>query len=121
MSTLPHGKIEDTADAWEPDGQLGNDAEFAVAAADDVSKAVDDSLGLQPISIRLQRTLLDNLKALAQLNGLGYQPLIRQVLTRFVDCELKALLRDKIEREAAERSAAEKVGELNLDPHRKAA
>ena len=110
MTTIPHGKIEDTADAWDADGPLGNDESFTEFVTDDVSKSVDDALGLQPISIRLQRSLLDNLKALAQLNGLGYQPLIRQVLTRFVDCELKALLRDRVEREAATRVTASEAG-----------
>jgi hypothetical protein len=92
-------RIESTTEAWE-DGTLGAD-EAHVSVAPDMDKAIDDALGLQPISIRLQRSLLENLKALAQLNGLGYQPLIRQVLTRFVDCELKAILRDKVAREVA--------------------
>ena len=87
-------KIEDTVEAWE-DGTLGAD-EAHVEVAADRSQAIDDALGLQPISIRLQRSLLDNLKALAQLNGIGYQPLIRQVLTRFVDCEMKNLLRERL-------------------------
>ena len=72
------------------------DAHVAVAPAA-LSAAIDDALDLQPISIRLQRDLLENLKALAKLNGLGYQPLIRQVLTRWVDCELKHMLREKAE------------------------
>jgi hypothetical protein len=97
-------KIEGSAEAWD-DGTLGTDPAY-IAVAPDADKAIDDALGLQPISIRLQRSLLDNLKALAQLNGLGYQPLIRQVLTRFVDAELKSLLMDKLQREAAERAAA---------------
>lgn len=70
------------------------EANASVAPAE-LSMAIDDALGLQPISIRLQKDLLDNLKALAKLNGLGYQPLIRQVLTRWVDCELKHMLREK--------------------------
>lgn len=115
MSTIPQGKIEDTADAWGPEGTLGNDADFALAAQTDVSAAVDSSLGLQPISIRLQKSLVDNLKLLAQINGLGYQPLIRQVLTRFVDCELKALLRDRAEREVAMRSSG--ATQTDSGPH----
>ena len=71
-----------------------NESHVAVAPAE-LSAALDDALDLQPISIRLQKDLLDNLKALAKLNGLGYQPLIRQVLTRWVDCELKNMLREK--------------------------
>lgn len=77
-----------------------SDAHAAVAPAE-LSASIDDALGLQPISIRLQRDLVDNLKALAKLNGLGYQPLIRQVLTRWVDCELKHMLRQRAQ-DAAE-------------------
>ena len=66
------------------------------AASPELSAGIDDALGLQPISIRLQKDLIDNLKALAKLNGIGYQPLMRQVLTRWVDCELKDMLRNKI-------------------------
>lgn len=101
MTNIPHGRIDDTEDAWDPDGPLGNDEKYVERAPAGDAAAVDAALGLQPISIRLQRDLLDNLKALAQLHGLGYQPLIRQVLTRFVDCELKAMLRDRVERESA--------------------
>lgn len=49
-----------------------------------VSKAVDDALGLQLISVRLQKELLEQLKDLAEEEGIGYQPLIRQILTRHV-------------------------------------
>lgn len=93
-------RIEDTEDAWDPNGPLGHDEKFTTVATDNVLAQVDTSLGLVPISIRLQKDLLDNLKALAQLNGLGYQPLIRQVLTRFVDCELKSILKDQALRKA---------------------
>ena len=84
---------------------VGTD-ENHVAVAPDQEKAVDDALGLQPISIRLQKSLLDNLKSLAQLNGIGYQPLVRQILTRWVDCELKNLLRERLAHEQAQAAAA---------------
>jgi uncharacterized protein (DUF4415 family) len=74
---------------------VGMDEVHVAVAPAELSAALDDALELQPISIRLQKDLLDNLKALAKLNGLGYQPLIRQVLTRWVDCELKSMLRER--------------------------
>ena len=58
------------------------------------------------------------MKALAQVNGIGYQPLIRQVLTRFVECEIKAILRDKHAREVRERAeqqAAEEVARTEAE------
>ena len=43
-----------------------------------------DGVAMQPISIRLDRDLISKLKELAALEGIGYQPLIRQVVTKFV-------------------------------------
>ncbi len=54
---------------------------------------IQDSLGLQPISIRLEKTLIENFKAIATLEGIGYQTLMRQALRRFADCEMKRILR----------------------------
>ena len=45
---------------------------------------IDQSLGLQMISVRLQKKLIDQLKQLAEDDGIGYQPLIRQILQRYV-------------------------------------
>lgn len=87
-------KIDGTAEAWET-GQLGAD-DGHVKVASGQEQEIDAALELHPISIRLQKGLLDNLKAIAQLNGLGYQPLVRQVLTRFVDCEMKSMLTTKL-------------------------
>ncbi len=47
-------------------------------------KALDERLGMQSISIRLQKSLIDALKQLAEEDGIGYQPYIRQLLTRHV-------------------------------------
>jgi len=44
---------------------------------------IDSSLGLQQISIRLQKTLIEDFKKLAATQGLGYQPLMRMVLTDY--------------------------------------
>ena len=74
---------------------VGVHESYVAVAPAELSAALDDALDLHPISIRLQKDLLENLTALAKLNGLGYQPLIRQVLTRWVDCELKNMLREK--------------------------
>jgi len=87
---------------------IGTDEQF-VSVAPDMENAIDEALGLQPISIRLQKNLLDNLKALAQLNGIGYQPLVRQILTRWVDSELKNILRERLAQEKAQ-------GSLSAEP-----
>jgi len=110
-------RVEATADDWGPTGHLGNDAAHAQRAEE--SKNVDEALGLHPISIRFTKELVRDLKAIAQLNGMGYQPLIREVCKRFVDAEKKAILRDQalrrqrelerdreLERQAEEAAAA---------------
>lgn len=54
-----------------------------------------EKLGLQPISIRLQKDLIENLKMIATTNGIGYQTLIKQILNRFVRSELRMLEQQK--------------------------
>jgi predicted DNA binding CopG/RHH family protein len=89
-------KIEGTPEAWES-RDLGQDEKFVKISDDIKQDAIDESLELQMISIRLQKPLIDDLKMIAKLHGLGYQPLIRQILTRFVDCEKKQLLKQQYE------------------------
>jgi hypothetical protein len=81
--------------AWDT-GELGRNAEFVkVAPEDHNSEAfIDDALGLQPISIRLEKSLIEDFKLIAGLSGIGYQPLMRQALKRFADCEKKRILRE---------------------------
>ena len=54
---------------------------------------INDSLGLQPISIRMEKTLIENFKAIATIEGIGYQTLMRQALWSFADCEMKRMPR----------------------------
>jgi len=86
-------RVEATADDWGPQGPLGNDPAHARKA--EASRGTDEALGLHPISIRFTKELVRDLKAIAQLNGMGYQPLIREICQRFVDAEKKAILRDQ--------------------------
>jgi predicted DNA binding CopG/RHH family protein len=45
---------------------------------------MDDALGLEKVTIRLQKELVEEFKMIAKEEGLGYQPLIRQVLTNYL-------------------------------------
>lgn len=45
---------------------------------------IDDALGLQLVAERLQKSLIKDLKELATKEGLGYQPYLRQILTKRV-------------------------------------
>lgn len=95
MTTAKHKAIPDTEEAWES-GQLGRDADYAERLPDeaDTEAMIDEALGLQPISIRLEKSLIEDFKLIASLHGLGYQPLMRQALRRFADCEKKRILQE---------------------------
>ena len=105
------------ADPWET-GELGRDEKYVRRASPETESAVADALGLQMISIRLPKKLIEGLKFLATVHGVGYQPLMRDALHRFVDCELKNIARDvqlrrqreeqeRIDRETKENEEAE--------------
>lgn len=87
-------KIVGTPEAWE-DGSLGQEEEFVRVSKNVDDAALNEAVGLQPISIRLQKSLIEDFKMIAGINGIGYQPLIRQVLKRFADSEKRRILREK--------------------------
>lgn len=76
-------KISGTDEAWDS-GDLGRSAEHAKAAPAGLEAAIDASLGLQSISIRLPKQLIDVYRLMAAHHGIGYQPLMRDILQRFV-------------------------------------
>lgn len=94
--------IKGTTEAWEK-GLLGREEEF-VQKVNIESEVIDEALALQAISIRLQKGLLEDLKNIAQIRGLGYQPLMKQVLKRFVDAEKKLLLQELAAEEMKEQA-----------------
>ena len=94
MSDKP--KIPDTDEAWE-EGHLGRDEHFVKSVEDGDQKAIDESIGLQMISIRLHKSLIEEFKHIAAIHGIGYQTLMRQSLTRFVREEMRRLAKDMAE------------------------
>lgn len=76
-------KIRSSVEAWES-GQLGTDPD-SVRVANVDPATVDDAAGLVQISIRFQKTLIDDFKRIAETQGIGYQPLMRQVLNQYVN------------------------------------
>ena len=102
--------VNGTDEAWET-GALGRDEEF-VRVSDDVdSNAIDEALELQMISIRLQKSLIEDFKKLGKLNGIGYQPLMRQALMRFAEGEKRMLLTRAVNQAAQEMTEAREVEE----------
>jgi uncharacterized protein (DUF4415 family) len=75
-------------EAWEK-GELGASKSHVRKVSSEREKAVDQGLGLQLISIRIQKDLINELKHLAREMGIGYQPYIRQLLTHHVQRKKK--------------------------------
>jgi len=88
-------KIEASDEAWDS-GKLGRDADYVTVSGRVDEKRIDESVGLVPVSIRLQKSLVNDFKMIAELNGIGYQPLMRQILTRFAESEKKKIIRDMV-------------------------
>jgi len=86
-------RFHESVEAWE-EGKLGRDKKYAEKADAALQEALDDAIGMQMISIRLQKKLIESLKIVAKHHGIGYQPLIRQLLTRFVMAEFKKMLNE---------------------------
>lgn len=101
MSKATH--FTGTDEAWES-GELGRDEEHVVVVAHDEAD-LNESLGLQPISIRLEKALIEDFKMIASIHGLSYQPLMRQALRRFADGEKRRLLQEAACRARAEAEA----------------
>lgn len=86
--------LHQDTEQWEK-RELGA-SEAHVKRADADMAVIDEALGLKPISIRLQQGMIDDLKAIAAFHGVGYQPLIKQVLARFIESEQKLLANELI-------------------------
>jgi uncharacterized protein (DUF4415 family) len=89
-------KVIGTDEAWES-GQLGTDEKHAHPVDAETAKQIDDALGLQMISIRLDKGLIESFKMLGAFHGLGYQPLMRDALKRFADAEMKSIVSGFVE------------------------
>ena len=92
--------IPGTAEAWES-GELGRSDAHTRKTAKEIEAQVDEALGLQAISIRLPKSTIQTYKQLAEMHGVGYQPLMRDAICRWADSELKSLLTGAIQSQRA--------------------
>jgi hypothetical protein len=93
-------KIDSTVENWEKE-VLGADIRTA-NRSELTSSLGDEMLGLQAISIRLEKSMISDMKEISKYNGLsGYQPLMRRVLNRFVEAEMKKIARDIMSKQEA--------------------
>lgn len=93
-------KVKNTAKAWES-GELGREIKYAIAVDKKIGTQIDDALGLQMISIRLEKDLIESYKLLGTKYDLGYQPLMREALKRFVEGEFKLIANEALEKQKA--------------------
>lgn len=93
-------------DPWES-GALGRTEEFMKRAPAGLKAEIDDAFELQMISIRLQKQLLNDLKFIAEYRGIGYQPLVREVVSRFARAEMSAIARELQEQKQAREAICE--------------
>ncbi|MDP9771101.1 hypothetical protein [Kosakonia cowanii] len=84
------------AEKWD-NRELGASEDHVQVASEADMTALNDALSLQAISIRLQKTLIGDLKAIADQYGIGYQPMIRDLLQRFVLSEKKQHIQRQLE------------------------
>lgn len=87
-------------DAWES-RELGSDENYVRVASEELEARVQQSLKMQLISIRLPTELIDSLKLISQYRGIGYQPLIRDLLVRFANSELRMMAQELYEADQA--------------------
>ncbi len=104
-----------TAQAWES-GALGRSDQHAKKAPAELDRQIDDALGLQAISIRLPKATIDTYKQLAEMHGVGYQPLMRDAICRWAESELKMLLIGAVESQR-EHSKKKKVEAKEVEHH----
>lgn len=93
-------KIKDTLEAWE-NGALGRDEQYVGVADESHETALQEALEMQAISIRVPKDLVRQYKLIAGFHGVGYQPLMRDVMTRFVKGALKEILEEQLKAEEA--------------------
>jgi uncharacterized protein (DUF4415 family) len=85
---------------WDT-GELGRDKKYAGRASQGLQEEVEAALALQMISLRLQKELISELKLIANYRGIGYQPLMRDVLRQYARAEMMRIAKELQEKEGA--------------------
>lgn len=107
--TTTKASIPSTDEAWDEE-TLGGDAESMKVVDKATKEAIDQDAGTQVISIRMQKSMVDAFKAIASANkGIGYQTLMKQILQRFLDGEMRRVWNEHL---------AEKLAKAESDPHK---
>jgi hypothetical protein len=95
-------KVSRFTDAWEI-GDLDSNLRHARTVDKKIGAQIDEALGLQIISIRLEQDLIKSYKLLGAKYDMSYQPLMREALKRFVEGEFKLIASEALEKQRAEK------------------
>ena len=95
-------KIANTDEAWDL-RELGADEHHVAVCSAEEEAQIDEMMELQAISIRLPKSLINDFKMIAEYNGIGYQPLMRDILCRFAHSETRKIALELMEARAQER------------------
>lgn len=91
---------------WE-EGEYGRSEEHVAVAPESAHAALDEGLAMKLVSIRLPIPLIEGLKKIAEHHGIAYQPMVRDLLTRFAQSEVEEIIRGLDEKMKAVRAEAE--------------
>lgn len=94
------------ADLWD-ERKLGASLEHARLVDEKMTQDLDAALGMKMISLRLPEELIQAYKLIATHHEIGYQPLMRDILQRFI----KEGMREVVE--AQERKSDEASQRIN--------
>jgi len=106
--------------AWE-ERTLGADEAYVKKAPKEIEAKIDDAIGLQMISIRLEKELIDDFKLIGKYHGLGYQPIMRDALRRFAHHELQSIVKGVVEPQHSTESVDQTQKRPRKKPIKKAA
>jgi uncharacterized protein (DUF4415 family) len=103
--------ISQIGDSWD-DESFGEEDGALKVASKEVAGRLDEAAGTQLVSIRMSKSMIDAFKAIsAANNGIGYQTLMKQILQRFIDSEMKRIWRAHLEElEAAAKDKQQEKG-----------
>lgn len=82
------------AEQWD-NRELGAELDYAQVVSEKSTRDLDATLGLKMISLRLPEDMIQAYKLIAAHHGIGYQPLMRDILQRFVKEGLKEVIQDQ--------------------------
>lgn len=80
----------DITEQWES-GKLGTNRATVRVAGPEIEEMFDRTTAMKLVTIRLPIPLIDALKVIAEYHGVGYQPMVRDLLTRFALSEFQTI------------------------------